>query len=145
MKTWMLSLVLAPAVFVAGEALSCNNDVDCSCGQVCSWAVTPHACVLAVDGGAGWCGTGNTNCLYVGQTCSTSTNSCTPAWSASSVCDQGSTGGSSGGSGTSTSGSGSDGGTSSGGGGCSSAPGQVGWGAALLAIGLLRRSRRRPA
>jgi uncharacterized membrane protein YgcG len=146
MKAWILSLVLLPAMFVATEALSCNNDVDCACGQICSWLASPHACVSAVDGGPGWCGTGNTNCLYEGQTCSTSTNSCTPAWSSSSVCTQG--GGTSGGSssgGSSSGGSAGDGGTSSGGGGCSSAPGELCFGAAFLALGLLRRSRRRLA
>jgi uncharacterized membrane protein YgcG len=141
MKAWMLSLALFPALLVAGEALSCNNDVDCACGEVCSWATSTHTCVLAVDGGSGWCGTNSTSCLYVGQTCSTTDNTCTPAWSSTSTCNA-SSGGSSGGSGTTSA---SDGGSSNGGGGCSSAPGQVGWGAALLALGMLRWSRRRQA
>jgi uncharacterized protein (TIGR03382 family) len=134
MKATILSLVLLSTTLVGGVALAiaCNNDPDCPCGDVCSWATSTHTCVAADGGSPGWCGTGNTNCLYQGQTCNTSMNMCMPAWTPSSVCLQG----------TAT-----DGGTGSGsgGGGCSSAPGEVGWGTLLVAVGLLLRSRRRTA
>jgi len=46
-------------------------------GDVCSWKVTPHVCVLANSGDPGWC-TGDAKCWCAGEgaTCDMSTHAC---------------------------------------------------------------------
>jgi len=121
----------------------CTNDVDCACGQVCSWLPphqVNHVCVSADGGDPGWCNGNDSQCLYLGQTCDVT--ACTPAWSATSVCSE--TQGTSGG-GTTTGGTGPDAGSTSGGGsGCSTAGGSFALMVGVLAIGILTRRRQPP-
>ncbi len=124
---------------------SCNNDVDCPCGDVCSWQPpngTTHIGVAASSGDPGWCGENNDNaCLYENQTCTGT--ACTPAWSSSSVCTKASGGtGGTGGSGGTTGASPDAGTEKSSGGGCSSAGGSFALIVGLLAIGMLSRKRK---
>jgi len=104
---------------------ACTNDVDCVCGQVCSWANASSSCTTdcgnctdASGGDPGWCSdTGRDNeCLYAGQTCTFPY--CSPFWSDRSVCKgatNGTTGGgTTGGNGGGTTGGGTTGGTGGG-------------------------------
>lgn len=118
MKVWIPSVVALLGALVAGQAraTNCSNDVDCDCGQVCSFNTNPHSCVAADGGDLGWC-EGNADCIYQGQTCSAPY--CVPAWAAGDVCTK-ATGGSSTGAASSTGGASS---TSSSGGGSSTGAG----------------------
>jgi hypothetical protein len=132
MKALKLSLATLAATLVAAQAQAfCTNDDDCACGQVCSYDGTGQNCVQAGTD-PGWCTQGgpqNGGCLYEGQICCGIY--CYPAWTSSSVCTNGTSGGATGGStgslscpvpssgGTSTGGS-SSGGSSTAGGGSSS-------------------------
>jgi virginiamycin B lyase len=63
--------------------MACMVDHDCvgsgmACGgDVCSWAVTPHVCVLAVTADPGWC-TASSSCWCAseGATCNTTSHHC---------------------------------------------------------------------
>jgi streptogramin lyase len=65
------------------QGMACMVDTDCigsgrACGgDVCSWMMTPHVCVLAVTGDPGWC-TANTSCWCGGQgaTCNMTSHHC---------------------------------------------------------------------
>jgi streptogramin lyase len=54
------------------DTKACTDDTDCidsgeACGgDVCSWKVTPHVCVLATSGDPGWC-TADAKCWCAGE------------------------------------------------------------------------------
>lgn len=70
----------APTPF---PSTTCTTDADCvgsgkACGgDVCSYKVTPHVCVLANSGDPGYC-TSNTQCWCASQaaTCDTTKHAC---------------------------------------------------------------------
>jgi len=65
------------------DGKTCTDDTDCvesgkACGgNVCSWKVTPHACVLAIKGDPGRC-TNDSKCWCAGEgaTCNATSHSC---------------------------------------------------------------------
>jgi streptogramin lyase len=65
------------------DGLVCTNDTDCvdsgkACGgDVCSFKVTPHVCVLATSGDPGWCSADNKCwCMSEGATCNMTSHAC---------------------------------------------------------------------
>jgi len=63
--------------------MMCTKDSECGAsgkacgGDVCSYTVTPHVCVLAVSGDPGWCGAdADCWCKPSGATCNTTSHHC---------------------------------------------------------------------
>jgi streptogramin lyase len=68
---------------LGGTVTTCTNDIDCvnsgmACGgDVCSWAVSPHVCVLANTGDPGWCSSSSDCwCMSQGATCDGTSHHC---------------------------------------------------------------------
>jgi streptogramin lyase len=65
------------------DGKACVNDTDClgsgkACGgDVCSYKVTPHVCVLATSGDPGWCSAdAKCWCMSEGATCNMTSHAC---------------------------------------------------------------------